>query len=41
MGTRHQIAALAMMIEKECGTFDNATFPALWEPITGQNGVKR
>ncbi|KAK0617623.1 SNF2 family N-terminal domain-containing protein [Immersiella caudata] len=27
----HQISALAMMIERECGTFDDAKFPSLWE----------
>ncbi|KAK1765266.1 SNF2 family N-terminal domain-containing protein [Phialemonium atrogriseum] len=33
----HQISALAMMVEKECGTYDKPTFPSIWEPIGDQN----
>ncbi|KAH6845633.1 SNF2 family N-terminal domain-containing protein [Chaetomium sp. MPI-CAGE-AT-0009] len=36
----HQISALAMMVEKECGTFDEAVFPTLWEPTTDEQGLK-
>jgi hypothetical protein len=36
----HQISALAMMIEKECGNFDDAKFPSLWEPTENPLGVK-
>ncbi|SPO07053.1 related to helicase-like transcription factor protein [Cephalotrichum gorgonifer] len=37
----HQISALAMMIERECGSFDSAMFPTIWEPQLDKNGVKR
>jgi hypothetical protein len=36
----HQISALAMMIERECGTFDDAKFPALWEARKTPAGAK-
>jgi len=36
----HQLSALAMMIEKECGTFDVAKFPRLWEPRQSLAGAK-
>ncbi|KAF5667795.1 hypothetical protein FHETE_5564 [Fusarium heterosporum] len=29
----HQLVALEMMIEKECGLTENLKFPTLWEPI--------
>ncbi|KAK4215195.1 hypothetical protein QBC37DRAFT_282203 [Rhypophila decipiens] len=35
---RHQLSALAMMTERECGVVDNARFPALWEHSTRPNG---
>jgi hypothetical protein len=28
---RHQLTALAMMVEKECGISENPLFPAIWE----------
>ncbi|KAL2132804.1 hypothetical protein VTI74DRAFT_3373 [Chaetomium olivicolor] len=36
----HQISALAMMVEKECGTFDEAIFPTLWEPTEDEQGLR-
>ena len=29
----HQLTALAMMIERECGTVENSRFPTLWTPV--------
>lgn len=29
------------MVEKECGTFDKAIFPSIWEPIGDQHGLRR
>jgi len=29
-----------MMIEKECGTFDKAQFPAIWEVAEDRQGKK-
>ncbi|KAH6635023.1 SNF2 family N-terminal domain-containing protein [Chaetomium sp. MPI-SDFR-AT-0129] len=38
---RHQLSALAMMTEKECGVIDDAKFPTLWEKLTEDNACYR
>ena len=35
---RHQLSALVMMTEKECGIIENAEFPTLWEKSVKPNG---
>ncbi|KAF2239007.1 hypothetical protein EV356DRAFT_226832 [Viridothelium virens] len=36
----HQLSALVMMIEKECGTIENLMFPSLWQ-LSTDSGVSR
>ena len=37
----HQLTALAMMIERECGTAENSRFPTLWTPVVeGDSCIK-
>jgi hypothetical protein len=35
----HQVTALAMMAEKECGVVQNAQFPSLWEPLDSPGSI--
>ncbi|KAI1120285.1 SNF2 family N-terminal domain-containing protein [Nemania abortiva] len=35
---RHQLEALVMMVEKEAGIYDNASFPPLWKPSPSHKG---
>ncbi|KAH8897760.1 hypothetical protein GQ53DRAFT_679117 [Thozetella sp. PMI_491] len=35
---KHQLEALVMMVEKEAGIYDNASFPTLWKPFTEHKG---
>ncbi|KAF7556254.1 hypothetical protein G7Z17_g1537 [Cylindrodendrum hubeiense] len=37
----HQLAALEMMIERECGVIDGAKFPTLWEPLPSALGPSK
>ena len=37
----HQLTALAMMIERECGAAENSRFPTLWTPVVeGDSCIK-
>ncbi len=37
----HQMKALAMMVEKECGVIEGARFGVLWEILQSEDGVSK